>query len=223
MFKILAIETATTACSAALISAGAIYKKQQIAPQKHAELILPMVEDLLNAAHLSLSQLDAIAFGCGPGSFMGVRIATAVAQGLAFGADLPVIPIPTLQILAQTAYEKAGVTKAVTAWDARMNEIYWGIYQLNPEQLMEPIQNDQLSLPAQVQFPRDPEFAAVGNAWQVYETQLEKILPAETKQFGNFFPDAEYMLKIATHLYQQGKTIDPLKARPIYLRDKVTN
>ncbi len=223
MLKILAIETATAACSAALISGGAVYKKQQIAPQKHAELILPMIDDLLNAANITLPQLNAIAFGCGPGSFMGVRIATAVAQGLAFGAELPVIPISTLQILAQTAYEKGGVTKAVAAWDARMNEIYWGVYQLNPERLMEPLQNDQLSLPKQIQFPTDLEFTAVGNAWQIYEIPLKKVLRPEIRQLENFFPDAEYMLKLASNLYQQGKTVDPLKARPIYLRDKVTN
>ncbi len=223
MFKILAIETATAACSAALQVDGEIFKRQQLAPQKHAELILPMINSLLNEAGISLQQLNAIAFGCGPGSFMGVRVATGIAQGLGFGANLPLIPLSTLQILAQVAYERAGVETVVAAWDARMNEMYWGIYQLGENKMMLPVQEDRLNPPEEVHLSKQLAFVAVGNAWQAYQNRLKHLLTADLPVITDLYPEAEVMLKMGENYYQAGKWIDPLQARPVYLRDRVTS
>src|SRR5690554_2590516 len=108
--KILAIETATEACSAALLIDDAILERYELAPQRHNRLILPMIESLLAEAGIKISQVDAVAFGRGPGSFTGVRIAAGVAQGIAFGADLPVVPVSTLAALAQDALTEASET-----------------------------------------------------------------------------------------------------------------
>ncbi len=118
--KLLAIETATEACSAALYIDGEISERYEVAPRRHAELILLMMEQLLTEAELKLTQLDALAFGRGPGSFTGVRIATGVIQGAAFGAQLPVVPVSTLAALAQRHYRMRGACRILPAFDARM-------------------------------------------------------------------------------------------------------
>ncbi|NNJ83882.1 MAG: tRNA (adenosine(37)-N6)-threonylcarbamoyltransferase complex dimerization subunit type 1 TsaB, partial [Gammaproteobacteria bacterium] len=129
--KILAIDTATDACSVSLHMDGQYRDSHEIAPRKHAEILLPRIEALLSAAALSPRDLDALAFGRGPGAFTGVRIATGVIQGLAFGADLPVVPISSLHALAQGAWRERGEKNILAAFDARMGEVYWGAYQLD--------------------------------------------------------------------------------------------
>src|SRR5687767_3987718 len=120
---LLAIDTSTEACSAALSSNGAIIERYEIAPQQHGQLILSMIESLLSEASLQITQLNALAFGRGPGSFTGIRIAAGVIQALAFAQDLPVVPISTLQALAQNAYNTVQATHVLSAIDARMGEI----------------------------------------------------------------------------------------------------
>jgi len=130
--KILALETATEACSAALNIDGEIRERFEIAPRGHSELILPMLESLLAEADIPLGQVDALAFGRGPGAFTGVRIGVGVAQGVAFGAELPVLPVSTLAALAQAT--DAG--QVLAALDARMDEVYWGRYRRDERGLM---------------------------------------------------------------------------------------
>ena len=130
LMKILAIDTATEACSVALLTDETCQEIFEIIPRQHTERVLPMVDEMLKKADLSLSQLDALAYNCGPGSFTGVRVATSVIQGLAFSADLPVIPVSSLAALAQLAYREEHKQKVLSAIDARMNEMYWGCYQL---------------------------------------------------------------------------------------------
>ncbi len=127
--KLLAIDTSTDACSAALWLNGEVRQRYQVAPREHGQLILPMIESLLAEAGLALTQLDTLAFGRGPGGFTGVRIANSVIQGLAFGADLPVVPISSLAALAQGAYTEMGTPQILAAIDARIGEVYWGAYR----------------------------------------------------------------------------------------------
>ena len=134
--KLLAIDTATEGCSAALLIDNKMAVRMDVQPRKHAELILPMLDELLSEAGLSVSQLDALAFGRGPGAFTGVRIATGVIQGVAFAADLPVVPVSTLRALAQRTYNEYNHTNVLTAFDARMDEVYWAAYQLDDNGLM---------------------------------------------------------------------------------------
>ncbi|VFM95033.1 MAG: tRNA threonylcarbamoyladenosine biosynthesis protein TsaB [Candidatus Kentron sp. G] len=129
--KIFAIDTATDACSAALHLDGGCREIHELAPRRHAEILLPRIRTLLSEAALSLRDLDALAFGRGPGAFTGVRIATGVIQGLAFGADLPVVPVSSLHALAQGAWRERGEENILAAFDARMGEVYWGAYRLD--------------------------------------------------------------------------------------------
>lgn len=203
--RILAFDTATTACTVALNIGNEIHERFEIAPRLHSELIIPMINDLLVEASIKLHDLDAIAFGCGPGSFMGVRIATGIAQGLAFGIEKPVIPVSTLQTLAQTAYQETKAKNILAGWDARMHEIYWGAYQLGENGLMEALIPDRLDKPDAVQLPKGGEWLTVGNAWA-----------------NDFFPHAGAMVQVALEKYRRGEVLRAEKAEPTYLRDKVT-
>jgi tRNA threonylcarbamoyladenosine biosynthesis protein TsaB len=126
--KLLALDTATEACSAAVWIDGAVLERYELAPRRHAALILPMLQAVLAEAGLSMKQLDAIAVGRGPGAFTGVRIAIGIAQGIAFAADLPVAPISTLAALALGTAREFGHSHIAAALDARMGEVYWGTY-----------------------------------------------------------------------------------------------
>ena len=122
--KLLALDTATEACSAAVLADGEVLERYELAPRRHAALILPMIESVLAEAGLEISQLDAIAVGRGPGAFTGVRIAIGIAQGIAFAADLPVALVSTLAALALGTARDTGATRIAAALDARMGEIY---------------------------------------------------------------------------------------------------
>ena len=134
MTKLLAIDTSTEACSAALGIGGDVRERYEFAPRQHAELILPMVDALLAEGQIKLKDLDGLAFGRGPGAFTGVRIATGVIQGLAFGAGLPVVPVSSLAALAQGA--APGHSSIMSAFDARMGEVYWGAFAVDKQGLV---------------------------------------------------------------------------------------
>lgn len=127
--RILAIDTATEACSVALWNNGEKHALFEICPREHTQRILPMVQQVLAESGVTLNQLDALAFGRGPGSFTGVRIGIGIAQGLAMGAELPMIGVSTLATMAQGAFRVTGATQVLAAIDARMGEVYWGQYQ----------------------------------------------------------------------------------------------
>ncbi len=127
--RILAIDTATEACSVALWNDGNINAHFELCPREHTQRILPMVQDILAANSITLTDIDALAFGRGPGSFTGVRIGIGIAQGLALGANLPMTGVSTLATMAQGAWRKSGATRVLAAIDARMGEVYWAEYQ----------------------------------------------------------------------------------------------
>ena len=226
--KILAIDTATEGCSAALLWNDAVLTREQVAPQAHTRLILPMVSELLAEAGASLSGLDAIAFGRGPGSFTGVRIGIGAAQGLAYGAGVPLIGVSTLQMLAQGAYRRQQAEKAVAAIDARMNEIYIGAFLLR-DGLMQSVVDEAVILPEQAgeylsQFEAQlANGVAVGTGFTSY-TELAAQLglqPADNAQEVNL-PWAQDMLPQAVASFRAGDYCEPALASPVYLRDKVT-
>ena len=220
--KLLAIETATHACSAALWVDGQRLDRTQVAPRQHSALVLAMVDELLVDASLSLGNLDAIAFGQGPGSFMGVRLAVGIAQGLAFGAELPVIPVSTLQALAQVAYQAKSISSVIAGWDARMNGIYWGAYTLDEAGIMQSVKADALNEPNEITLPAEHEWLLAGNAWDVYREKLdEKILACS--MMTDIYPQASAVVEIGANLFSQGKVTSVEQAEPVYLRTKVTS
>ncbi|MFZ0254594.1 MAG: tRNA (adenosine(37)-N6)-threonylcarbamoyltransferase complex dimerization subunit type 1 TsaB [Gammaproteobacteria bacterium] len=222
--KLLAIETATEACSCALLIDGICEEIYDVAPRRHAELILPMVSQLLAAAELVVQQLDGIAFGRGPGAFTGVRIAAGVAQGLAFGADLPVAPVSTLQALAQGAYRARGAAQVLTALDARMGEIYWGAYEVDGRQRMATILSDSIAVADQVPLPKGGGWFGTGSGWESYgRTLSERIGGALWDQEGKRFPQAQDVALLAADTLAAGEGVAAEQALPIYLRNRVAS
>ncbi len=242
--NILALDTATEACSAALLAGTAVHERHAIAPRRHAALILPMVDAVLTEAGLALNNLDAIAFGRGPGAFTGVRIAAGVTQGLACGAGLPVLPVSSLAALAQgaldnsagngfalahTASETATRLKtpargalALAAIDARMGEIYWALYEAGADGLVKPLGDEQVSAPEAPDVAGEEKIVGVGSGWGTYRAPLERILPGRIAGIDpERFPLAKHILPLAVKAYQAGHTIDAAQALPVYLRDNV--
>lgn len=227
--KLLAIDTATEACSVALQMEQQLLTLDEVCPQQHSKRVLPMVQQVLAQAGISLSQLDGIAFGRGPGSFTGVRIGVGVVQGLAFGADLPVYGVSTLQAMAQAAKRLHQATHVVSAIDARMGEVYiaqfsvvsdtaspWhGLMQaVTPEQALKPS-----ALPA-LQLATDAWAVGTGlatyrEAFMAWQAQLQvssQIL----------LPSAQDMLPFASVALALGDFTDAALAEPVYVRDEVT-
>jgi tRNA threonylcarbamoyladenosine biosynthesis protein TsaB len=220
--KILAIETATEACSAALDINDSCIQRFQLAPRQHTQLILPMVDELLSEAGIQVQDLDAIAFGQGPGAFTGVRIAIGVIQGLAFAHDLPVIPVSTLAALAQhVAQEHDHVAVAI---DARMQEIYWGLYKKNDSGLMQAITEEKVCSPANITSPTENEWFGVGTGWNTYPEDIKSNFTSTLVGFnGDALPAATDILTLAKAAFMQDKVISVEEAMPIYLRNEVAN
>ena len=218
--KLLAIETATEACSAALYYDGEVTTRHTIAPRRHAELILTMVDELMTDSGLSLTMLDALAFGRGPGSFTGVRIATGVIQGLALATDLPVAPVSTLAALAQGALTKS--SQVACAIDARMGEVYWALYKAN-ENLAKLVGEEHVCQPDLVTVPSDGDWFGVGSGWQSYERKLqqamgERLVASDAERY----PTAAAICPLAADAYLHGNVVQVTEVLPVYLRDQVT-
>jgi tRNA threonylcarbamoyladenosine biosynthesis protein TsaB len=221
LVKILALESATESCSVALLNGTAVHARSQLAPREHAALLLPMVEALLAEAGLELNALDAIAFGRGPGSFTGLRIAAGVTQGLAFAVELPVLPISTLAALAQGAWREQGVPRVAAAIDARMGEVYWGLYR-EQDGVMELAGDEGVFAPEQVPVPPEEGYVGTGTGWASYGTVMAQRCSVATYQGGRF-PQAVDLLPLAAAAWRSGLAVDAAQAQPVYLRDKVTH
>lgn len=221
--KILAVDTATEACSAALLVGDKLFSRWEEAPRDHTRKILPMVQAVLEDAGISLSDLDAIAFGRGPGSFTGVRIGISVAQGLAFGAGVPLIGISTLAAMAQGAYRLDGAEQVLTAIDARMNEVYFGRYALIDGR-MQLVGDEVVSDPAALVDVRGKlagPVTCVGTGFETYGETLSGLAD-ELAVSQVRFPAAEDMLPLARAAWLAGEAVPVEQATPVYLRDKVT-
>lgn len=193
---ILGFDTSTAACSVALFYKGETYCFHRLAPRQHNELLLSAIADLLAQAGISASALTGIAFGLGPGSFMGVRLAATVAKGLAYALDVPVLPVSSLRILAQTAYAKHGCEEVFSAWDARMQELYLGHYVIDSHDIMQPMASDQLLAPKSCDELKMNAKALVGNAWQVYQSDFKNLNTASMCDT-DVYPHAKSLLDIA--------------------------
>ena len=219
--KLLAVETATEACSAALYLDGEVLERFQLTQREHSRLILPMLDALLAEAEISLRDLDALAFGRGPGSFTGVRIATGVIHGVAFGADLPVVPVSTLAAIAQSCFDNTSAKIAYAAMDARMGEVYWGVYRRNKAGFAELQGEESVGLAEQVQFPEFDGFGT-GSGWKVYEAALTKRLQGLVREFDSeSLPRATAIARLGAVGLANDMAVPVEQAMPVYLRDKV--
>ena len=172
MTTLLAIDTSGDACSAALLSGERIEQVLEIAPRRHGELILGMMQQVLENTGTRLDQLDAIVFARGPGSFTGVRIAVAVAQGAAFGSGLPLVPVSTLAGIAQGAFRRSWQRRLLVALDARMGEVYWGCFEIEKSGLAAPRCEERVCPPEAVEAPGGEGWFGVGPGWSVYAAEL---------------------------------------------------
>ncbi len=220
--KILAIETATEACSAALFLEGEILRRYDVQPRRQSELILGMMDALLAEAGIAVTGLDGIAFGCGPGSFTGVRIAAGVAQGAAFGADLPVVPVSTLAALAQRYFRERGGRRLLPAFDARMGEVYWGGYEIGDNGLVEVSIEDELSAPERVTRPDGGGWHGVGSGWRVYGGLLAGCLGDGLQSVApELLCDAHDVALLGAATLRRSGGVPAEHGLPVYLRDKV--
>lgn len=220
---ILAIDTTTDLCSAALSLGGQIYSRKVALQREHAQKILGIVDQLMVEAGIPLSQIDAVAFGCGPGSFTGIRIATSIAQGLAFGVDVPVVPVSTLRAIAWVTAQQFLATKVMVALDARQHEVYWGLYQADPTFLMKLQGEEGVYSPQTVPLPKNlSHWVGAGPGWQAYQGAL--TAHTENKQeafYEDLLPEAEAIAQLALVDYACGLAVRPDQAHPTYLRNKV--
>ncbi len=219
--KILAVETSTDACSAALFIDGELSEKFAVAPREHTKLILPMIQHLMAEAELIPQQLDALALSRGPGSFTGVRIATGVAHGIAFGADLPVAMVSTLAAIAQDYLGRGESDVAFTAMDARMDEIFWGVYRRDDLGLAQLVGEEAVAPAAEVALP-DLAGAGVGSGWGVYREILTPRLARRLQQVEvDVWPRAACVAQLGAYYFANGLAVPVDQAMPVYLRDKV--
>jgi tRNA threonylcarbamoyladenosine biosynthesis protein TsaB len=225
MAQILAIDTSTEACSVALSADGNVTGLFELAAKSHTQRLLPMVQELLQQCQSGLENLDAIAFGRGPGSFTGLRIGLGVVQGLAFARRLPVIPVSTLAAMAAGYWRRnpdAVARPVLTALDARMDEIYWSLFASRPGQhTPERLKDEQVMAPAAVaSYMLDcPEaIDGVGQGW--HYDQLRALQPHTLVQA--VYPAAEDIARLAVEAYAQGGFVPVQEAQPVYLRDTVS-
>ena len=219
--KLLALDTTEEACSAALLIGAEVVERFAIAPRRHSELILPMMDGLLAEAGLHLGDLDALAFARGPGSFTGVRIAASVAQGVAFGADLPVVPVSSLQALAQGGAREHAVHAVLGALDARMYEVYWGAYRADAAGMVRPVVDECVCAPDQVPMPDRDTWIGVGSGWASYAEALTARCGMALEAFGDARVHAQDVARLAAALFAEGAAVAADQALPVYLRDQV--
>ena len=217
--KILALETATEACSVALYIDGDSIEKYEVAPRRHAELVLPMADALIAEAGIAKAALDAIAVGRGPGAFTGVRLAIAMAQGLALALDRPVVPVSTLAALAlgAAAHRRGTVLAAI---DARMGELYAGAFAIDGDGLVQAIGEEILVKPDALARP-EGDVVGIGSGFATYGDVLSARLAPLVAVDGEALPHASAIAKLAARAFARGEAVDAGAAQPVYLRDKV--
>lgn len=218
---LLALDTATEACSVALHFHGKITSLNEVSPRTHTQRILPMVDELLKQAEIKINDVDFLVFGRGPGSFTGVRVGVSVAQGLAMGANLPVVAVSNLKAMAEEAYQTLGASKVVALIDARMNEVYFAQFEKNGEEWNEVVE-EQVCSPekAIAQIHLSDNVFVVGTGWAAYSQFSEQNLPLVVSEIT--LPSAQYMFSLAEVEIKKGNTQSALAIEPVYLRNEVT-
>jgi len=219
--KLLALDTSTQACSVAIWLDGQAVEVLEIASNRHSSLILTMVDQVLAESGTRLNQCDAIAFSRGPGSFTGLRIGVGVVQGLAYGADVPVLPISSLR--AQAARAGARAENVLAAFDARMRQVYWGLYRLNTDGYAQADNDIMLTAPELVRVPGAKKWLAAGGGCDLYREIIEAAnTGAEISFIPRSYPHAIDVARLGAIDYRAGRAVPAALALPEYVRNQVT-
>ncbi|TVP84888.1 MAG: tRNA (adenosine(37)-N6)-threonylcarbamoyltransferase complex dimerization subunit type 1 TsaB [Thioalkalivibrio sp.] len=219
--RLIALETATEACSAALWIDGDLrWRLERAAARRHGELVLEQVQRLLAEAGLAPAQLDAVAVGRGPGAFTGVRLGLGVAQGLAFATGIPVVPVSTLAALAQQGADR-GAREVLAVLDARMREVYWSLLHAGPDGLVTAAA-ESLSAPqgVRVDWGAGPRLA-LGSGLSAHPELVRWLGLSEPEADATALPCAREVAVLGAAAHARGEAVPPEQARPVYLRDRV--
>ena len=220
--KLLAIDAAATACSVALLADGGICEREALEARAQSDLLLSMVDAVLAEAGVQLRELDALVVGRGPGSFTGVRLAVGVAQGLAYGADLRVIAVSDLAMLAQGVAGRHACAQIVACMDARMDEVYWCTFVRGENGLVTATHAERLGSPdSVVATAPPPPFVGVGEGWGRHERLRIQLAGSLVALEPTRLPHARDALALAPPLWRAGATLAPEQLLPVYLRDEV--
>jgi len=218
--RVLALDAATEACSVALLSGTGVIGRSVEAGKVHSQHILAMVEEVLSEGQTSLSMLDGIAASIGPGAFTGVRISVAVAQGLAFGAGLPVAPVSTLEALALQVLD-ADNPHAIACLDARMGEVYWGAFAVDGVQGLNATSTPAVGPPQSVFLPPNVQVRGIGRGFSAYPALAALADLTIDAAASLALPNAREIARLGALRLAQGGGLDPAELKPLYLRDKV--
>lgn len=221
MSTILAIETSSELASCALLRGDAVLSRESSGVRTHSQAILPLVQELLAEAGIALADCDAIAYGAGPGSFTGVRTACGIAQGLAYGASLPVVPVVTLDAMALACQQQHGAQHILAVLDARMGEVYWAQYDVadDVQTVLPPVLSAPGAVAPDAAAPQG-EVTACGNGFAAYESELAG-LPCAAKADAAIMPHAIQIGQLAQRAFAAGQTVSAAEAQPLYLRNKI--
>ncbi|NOQ81778.1 MAG: tRNA (adenosine(37)-N6)-threonylcarbamoyltransferase complex dimerization subunit type 1 TsaB [Methylophaga sp.] len=219
--NILALDTCTESCSAALLYQGELFERVEMTQRGHSDLILGMMDELFQQAGTSVSGIDAVAFGRGPGSFTGVRVGVGVAQGIAFARNVPVIPISTLAAVAQGAADQLNIDHIAVAMDARMGEIYCASYHCE-EGIVSLLDHERVCPPEEFSPCSELQWNGVGTGWGEYDSILREQFTANLAQVNvKHYPRASSIVKLAQIEAEAGRMLPAEQALPVYLRNNV--
>ena len=218
---LLGLDTTAEACSVALWCEGKIVSRLETTPRTHTRRLMPMIREVLEDQALKPDDLAAIAFGRGPGSFTGLRIAAGVAQGLAFGLDCPVIPVSSLAACAYQAWLEHQHERVAVAFDARMNEVYWGCFSIS-EAVLSPWEGERICLPEDVSLPEcDDPWLGAGGGWSLSARMPSSVRMQVANVYPDLIPTAEAIVHLAVQDFAEGRVVEAEVAAPVYLRDSV--
>nr|WP_298412370.1 tRNA (adenosine(37)-N6)-threonylcarbamoyltransferase complex dimerization subunit type 1 TsaB [uncultured Halomonas sp.] len=225
MATLLALDASSSACSCAVWRDGEVFSRFELAPREHTRRLMPMIDDVLAEAQASLTDLDALAYGQGPGSFTGLRIAAGVAQGLSFALERPLIGVSTLAALALAVHRRYHLRHVIPALDARMNEIYVGAYHCR-DGTVTPVMDDMVLAPRSLRLPianQDIDWCGVGSGWGLWEDMPVEIKIGINQRFVDPQPDAADMVRLAATAFDAQEARPAHEVIPIYLRNQVAS
>ncbi|MEM7432364.1 MAG: tRNA (adenosine(37)-N6)-threonylcarbamoyltransferase complex dimerization subunit type 1 TsaB [Pseudomonadota bacterium] len=219
--KLLALDTSSVACTVAIASDGEIVERHEVQPREHTRLLVPMIQSALAEAQIDAADLDGIVLGNGPGSFIGMRIATSVAQGMAHAVGIRIAPVSSLAAVAEEVFAIGEASHVVVTQDAHMDEVYLGVFARGPNGVCVTLSeslHDQSAIGLSV---ASPHLVAAGEGWYRYPALLEanrEILDAHSEVR---FPSARWLLPQGEGLFRTGRAIEPSEVVPAYLRQTV--